>query len=64
MNNGEIKLITSQTNAIHIIKLISSERSGNKEYSDVKDDLEPKLSSLKVQKNILLFLMHSKKNYM
>ena len=47
MNNGEIKLITSQKNAIHIIKLISSERSDNKEYSDVRGDIEQELRSLR-----------------
>ena len=37
MKNGDIKLISSESNAIHIIKLIESSMPGNKKFEDVRE---------------------------
>ena len=56
MNNGEIKLVSSQSNAIHIIQLIDASSPGNKPYEDVKDDIKAQISSSEGSKKYFALL--------
>ena len=63
MENGDIKLVSSESNAIHIIKLIESSAPGNKKFEDVREDIKSKFRKIKVQINIFLCLIASKRKY-
>lgn len=45
MNKKDIKIITTQSNAIHIIKLIDLNKRGNKSFDTVKNNIKNKLSN-------------------
>lgn len=47
MKNGDIKLVSSESNAIHIIKLIKSSEPGNKKFEDVRDDIKKQIQKNK-----------------
>ena len=47
MQNGEIKLITSQSNAVHIIQLIDVSSPGDKTYDQVKKEIKDQISNTK-----------------
>ena len=47
MQNGEIKLISSQSNAIHIIQLIDASSPGDKTYDQVKKEIKDQISNTK-----------------
>ena len=47
MKNGDIKLISSESNAIHIIKLIESSAPGNKKFEDVREDIKKEIQKNK-----------------
>ena len=47
MQNGEIKLISSQSNAVHIIQLISASSPGDKAYDQVKREIKDQISNTK-----------------
>ena len=43
MEAGDIKLVSSESNAIHIIKLIKSSAPGNKKFADVREDIKTQI---------------------
>ena len=43
MEAGDIKLVSSESNAIHIIKLIESSPPGNKKFADVREDIKTQI---------------------
>ena len=45
MDINQIKLIQSEDNAIHIIKLVAKNEGGNKKYDQVKKDIQNKISN-------------------
>ena len=47
MQNGEIKLISSQSNAVHIIQLIDASSPGDKTYDQVKIEIKDQISNTK-----------------
>ena len=47
MQNGEIKLISSQSNAVHIIQLIDASSPGDKTYDQVKKEIKDQISNTK-----------------
>ena len=47
MQNGQIKLISSQSNAIHIIQLIDASTPGDKTYDQVKIEIKDQISNTK-----------------
>ena len=47
MKNGDIKLISSETNAIHIIKLIETSAPGNKKFEDVREEIKKQIQKNK-----------------
>ena len=47
MKNGDIKLVSSESNAIHIIKLIESSAPGNKKFEDVREDIKKEIQKNK-----------------
>ena len=47
MKNGEIKLISSQSNAVHIIQLIDTSSPGDKTYDQVKKEIKDQISNTK-----------------
>ena len=47
MNSSDIKLISSESNAIHIIRLIQKEKQDDKEFSQVREEIYRKLSNEK-----------------
>ena len=47
MQNGEIKLISSQSNAIHIIELIDTSSPDDKTYDQVKIEIKDQISNTK-----------------
>mgnify|MGYP003309148484 CR=1 FL=1 len=47
MQNGEIKLISSQSNAVHIIQLIDASSPGDKTYDQVKREIRDQISNTK-----------------
>ena len=47
MQNGEIKLISTQSNAIHIIKLIDTTSPDDKTYDQVKKEIKDQISNIK-----------------
>ena len=47
MKDGEIKMITSESNAIHIFQLVNTQPPINKAYDEVKDDIEIELKTKK-----------------
>ena len=47
MNNEDLKMITTEPNAIHIIKLIELHKRGNKTFNMVKGNIKNKLSTNK-----------------
>ena len=47
MQKGEIKLVSSQSNAVHIIQLIDASSPGNKSFEDVKETIKKQISSTK-----------------
>ena len=47
MQNGEIKLISSQSNAVHIVKLIDTFSQGDKTYDQVKKEIKDQISITK-----------------
>ena len=47
MENGDIKLVSSESNAIHIIKLIESSAPGNKKFEDVREDIKKQIQKNK-----------------
>ena len=47
MQNGEIKLISSQSNAVHIVKLIDTSSQGDKTYDQVKKEILDQISNTK-----------------
>ena len=47
MKSLDIKMITTESNAIHIIRLIQKEKQDNKEFSDVREEIYKKLSNEK-----------------
>ena len=50
MKNGDIKLVSSESNAIHIIKLIESSVPGNKKFEDVREDIKKDIQKNKGSK--------------
>ena len=55
MKKGESKLITSESNAIHIFQLIDYNTDGTKSFNEVKDGIEAQLLLKRDQKNISQF---------
>ncbi len=47
MKNGDTKLVSSESNAIHIIKLIESSAPGNKKFEDVREDIKKQIQKNK-----------------
>jgi len=47
MQNGEIKLITSQSNAVHIVQLIDASSPGDKTYDQVKKEINDQIRDTK-----------------
>jgi len=47
MDNREIKLISSQSNAIHIIQLIDASSPGDKTFEDVRESIRTEISNIK-----------------
>ena len=47
MENGDIKLVSSESNAIHIIKLIESSAPENKKFEDVREDIKKQIQKNK-----------------
>ena len=47
MQNGDIKLISSQSNAVHIIQLIDASSPGDKTYDQVKKEIKDQISNTK-----------------
>ncbi len=47
MKNGDIKLVSSESNAIHIIKLIESSTPENKKFEDVREDIKKEIQKNK-----------------
>ena len=47
MNKEDLKIITTESNAIHIIRLIELHKRGNKTFDMVKDDIKNKLLTKK-----------------
>ena len=47
MQNGDIKLISSQSNAVHIIQLIDASSPGDKTYDQVKKDIKDQIRNTK-----------------
>ena len=47
MQNGEIKLISSQSNAVHIIQLIDASSPDDKTYDQVKKEIKEQISNSK-----------------
>ena len=47
MQNGEMKLISTQSNAIHIIKLVDASSPGDKSFKDVKETITDQIRNKK-----------------
>ena len=47
INHGDIKLITTESNAIHIFRIVDIKSSKNKSYDEVKEDIEADLRTKK-----------------
>ena len=47
MESSDIKLITTESNAIHILQLVQKEKQGDKEFSEVREEIYKKLSNEK-----------------
>tara|TARA_X000000950_G_scaffold272582_1_gene355297 strand:- start:186 stop:1607 length:1422 start_codon:yes stop_codon:yes gene_type:complete len=47
MKSSDIKLITTESNAIHILQLIKKERQDDKKFSEVREEVYTKLSNEK-----------------
>ena len=47
MQNGDIKLISSQSNAVHIIQLIDTSSPGDKTYDQVKKEIKDQIRNTK-----------------
>ena len=47
MESSDIKLITTESNAIHILRLVQKEKQGDKEFSEVREEIYRKLSNEK-----------------
>jgi len=56
MEAGDIKLVSSESNAIHIIKLIKSSAPGNKKFADVKKDIRTQIQKNKGTKKYFSML--------
>ena len=50
INHGDIKLITTESNAIHIFRIVDIKSSKNKSYDEVKEDIEADLRTKKGSK--------------
>ena len=47
MQNGDIKLVSSESNAIHIIQLIETSSPGNKKFEDVREEIKKQIQKNK-----------------
>ena len=47
MNSSDIKLIKTESNAIHILQLIKKERQDDKKFSEIREEIYTKLSNEK-----------------
>ena len=56
MENGDIKLVSSESNAIHIIKLIETSAPENKKFEDVREDIKKQIQKNKGSKKYFSML--------
>jgi peptidyl-prolyl cis-trans isomerase D len=56
MNLSDIKMITSESNAIHILRLIQKEKQDDKRFSEVREEIHAKLSNEKGSSEYFLTL--------
>ena len=61
MKTSDIKLITTESNAIHILRLIQKEQQDDKEFSEVREEIYRKLSNEKGSNEYYLTLDSIKK---
>ena len=64
MDNREIKLISSQSNAIHIIQLLDASSPGDKTFEDVRESIRTEISNERVPKSISQYWIQLKRSFM